>query len=82
MSTPPKTYEGIIIGAGLAGLTAGHKLRHLQIAILEKENRVGGRVFVEKYENFIYELGAVLPYSGQLLPFHLHSPQKEILPRE
>jgi monoamine oxidase len=37
----------VIIGAGLAGLVAGHELKRLghEPTILEAQNRVGGRVY-------------------------------------
>ena len=42
-----KHFDVIIVGAGLAGLTAGYNLKkkdkNLRILIVEAKNRVGGR---------------------------------------
>jgi monoamine oxidase len=40
-------YEALIVGAGMAGLYAGHRLRHSNVsfAILEADDHAGGRVF-------------------------------------
>lgn len=38
----------VIIGAGLAGLSAAWKTRHLDVLVLEKEDRVGGRLHSER----------------------------------
>ncbi|MGB4960913.1 MAG: FAD-dependent oxidoreductase, partial [Saprospiraceae bacterium] len=61
ISTKPKTV--IIIGAGLAGLAAGLKLKAdgVHVTILESRNRIGGRVFSNKpakANGKIIELGA------------------------
>jgi oxygen-dependent protoporphyrinogen oxidase len=41
-------YDAVIVGCGLAGLSAGWKTRHLNTLILEKEERVGGRLRSER----------------------------------
>lgn len=38
----------IIVGGGLAGLSAGWRLRHFDTMLLEAENRVGGRIRSER----------------------------------
>ncbi len=53
----------VIIGAGLAGLSAAYKLKNAgwQVTILEARDRVGGRVFsysLPQNKNLICELGA------------------------
>lgn len=60
-SKKPKNV--LIIGAGLAGLAAGYKLKKsgVGVTILEARNRVGGRVFsfpVNDADGQIIELGA------------------------
>ncbi len=56
-----KTYGVIIIGAGMAGLEAAHQL-HLKgidnVIILEKNDRIGGRVWSVDYNGTCIEKGA------------------------
>jgi monoamine oxidase len=49
----------IIIGAGVAGLAAGQRLRQLghDVLILEAQGRIGGRILTD-YSNGALELGA------------------------
>ena len=56
-----KTYDVIIIGAGVSGLEAAHQL-HLKgidnVVILEKNDRIGGRVWSVDYNGTCIEKGA------------------------
>lgn len=50
----------IIIGGGTAGLAAAYTLKknNIPVLILEKEEKAGGRIFGETYNNFILDMGA------------------------
>lgn len=50
----------VIVGAGIAGLSLGLELlkKHFRVTILEKENRIGGRIWSKKFQKFSYESGA------------------------
>ena len=53
-------YDVIIIGGGLAGLSASKILNSEAVLLLEKSNVVGGRVKTVNYQNkYYYDLGAV-----------------------
>lgn len=41
-------YDAVIVGGGLAGLSAAHRLRHRSIVLLEKDTRFGGRIRSER----------------------------------
>ena len=56
----PKAKSVIIIGAGLAGLSAAYKLkqRNIDCIVLESRPRIGGRVFSHKMDSdLVVELG-------------------------
>ncbi len=53
-------YEAVIVGAGIAGLTAGWTLRDRKILVLEATNRVGGRMRSEPRGPYWLNLGAHL----------------------
>lgn len=67
------SYDVVVIGAGLSGLRAAYDLKDYNILVLEKENRAGGRVFSRKRNGISYDLGAVLAYDKNLLPFEFVS---------
>ncbi|MFC1858673.1 flavin monoamine oxidase family protein [Thermodesulfobacteriota bacterium] len=60
----PPVYDVVIVGGGLAGMTAAYYLKEYNIKILEKRNRVGGRAFSRRYKEFTYACGA--EYLGKL----------------
>jgi monoamine oxidase len=66
----PRRDEGgppvLIIGAGIAGLTAGYRLRQagIPIRILEAQNRIGGRMY--SLRNFFAD-GQVCELGGELI---------------
>lgn len=50
----------IVIGAGVAGLTAASELTRMgkNVLVLEARDRLGGRIFSQKVKHEIYDLGA------------------------
>lgn len=52
----------LVVGAGLAGLTAAHELQtqDVEVTVLEARDRVGGRVWSHQFEN-----GAVVELGGE-----------------
>jgi monoamine oxidase len=50
-------YDTVIIGAGIAGLTAAYMLRDKNILLLEQENRFGGRILTEKVNEATNNIG-------------------------
>ena len=53
-------YEAVIVGAGIAGLTAAWALRDRKILLLEAADRVGGRLRSEPRGPYWLNLGAHL----------------------
>ena len=51
--------SAIVIGAGLAGLSAGYRLKQagFDVAVLEKRDRVGGRVLTIRRDGFVIDSG-------------------------
>lgn len=54
-----KEYDIVIIGAGLTGLTAGFYItkQGKTVAIVEKQNRIGGQIQTFEQDGFIFEKG-------------------------
>ncbi len=62
----------VVVGGGIAGLTAAHALRDLDLVVLEAADRAGGRIFSEpRGENWLnfgaHVFGGESSVSGQLL---------------
>jgi monoamine oxidase len=55
-----KTWDVIVIGAGVAGLTAAQQLqaRGAKVLVLEARKRIGGRVWTDMRLGFALEIGA------------------------
>ncbi|MBF0299004.1 MAG: protoporphyrinogen oxidase [Oligoflexia bacterium] len=60
-NSPSKHYHNIILGAGISGLTTAFYLqksnKDQNFIILEKNDRVGGRVFTDTFNNNLVEHG-------------------------
>lgn len=54
-------YDVLIIGAGCAGLSAANQLKDHKYLVLEKEDRIGGRVNSINIHGSIAETGALFP---------------------
>jgi protoporphyrinogen oxidase len=50
-------FDAIIVGGGIAGMTAAYVLREQNIKVLEKRSQVGGRAYSGKYKGFTYARG-------------------------
>ncbi|MCP4630820.1 MAG: FAD-dependent oxidoreductase [bacterium] len=61
-------FDCIVIGAGLAGLSAAYELRNHDILVLEKDERAGGRVLTRTKNGVSYDLGAVFAIHQKDLP--------------
>nr|XP_054753462.1 lysine-specific histone demethylase 1A-like [Lytechinus pictus] len=64
LQPPPQksSYKVIIIGSGIAGLTAGRQLQTfgIDVILLEARDRVGGRVTTYRKNNYVADLGAMV----------------------
>ncbi len=61
--------EVVIIGGGIAGLTAAYRLRKqgLNPLIIESTNRLGGRIYTKSIGNQSFELGATWIFKDEML---------------
>ena len=53
-------FDTIVVGAGVAGLTAARLLARdgRRVAVLEARDRVGGRVWTDRTDGLVTDLGA------------------------
>jgi len=87
-----ESYDVIIIGAGISGLTAAYTLKdQLAVRVIEKENRIGGASKRGNWKGINYSLGAAdtgqtyqIEYKGKKFDFlskifkELKIPWKEV----
>lgn len=57
----------VIVGAGLAGMTAAYELRDLDVMVLEAEPRVGGRTLSGMHGEYWYNSGAQFVWDRRTL---------------
>lgn len=64
----PERRDVVIVGAGVAGLTAAHRLRDLHPLVLEASDRAGGRVCSVQRDDLALSVGAhMFPAPGSLV---------------
>lgn len=59
-----RTAEIVIIGGGMAGLSAAYFLREKDWLLLEKENHFGGNAYEEDYQGQVFSTGAAYDFRG------------------
>lgn len=55
---PERDLEVVVVGAGIAGLAAAWRLRHREVVVLERADRVGGRIWSEPRGDYWLNFGA------------------------
>ncbi len=66
--------EVIVVGAGLAGLSAAYALRDKDIIVLEQKTNAGGRVLTREKMGVSYEIGAVFAIEPAFFPTGIAPP--------
>ena len=59
MSAPGNSARVVVIGGGITGLTAAHRLvaDGVEVTVLERERRLGGKILTERHDGFVLEAG-------------------------
>src|SRR5271170_2499817 len=66
-----RTSHVIVVGAGIAGLAAAYRLHKagLRVTVLEKDDRVGGRMTTDRIDGMVIDRGAqILSSAYSVLP--------------
>jgi protoporphyrinogen/coproporphyrinogen III oxidase len=67
MSSKASNPEVVIVGAGLAGMTAAYQLRDRDVVVLEARDRVGGRTLSGEHDGYWYNSGAQFVWDSRTL---------------
>jgi protoporphyrinogen oxidase len=67
MAEHDETFEVVILGGGLAGISAAYELRDRSIAVLESLDRVGGRTYSGGDDQAWFNIGAQLVSSERVM---------------
>ena len=71
-------WDIVIVGGGIAGLSAAYTVKDYRVLLLEKEDRLGGRIKTLKYGDIHYDVGAPFISNIWRIPFTL-SPKEEVI---
>ncbi len=66
-------YDTVVVGGGISGIKTAYELREKKIILLEKEERLGGRIWTKNINGTNYEIGALFGYTSSLLPENFNS---------
>ncbi|MHA1270173.1 MAG: FAD-dependent oxidoreductase [Candidatus Helarchaeota archaeon] len=69
-----ETYDVVIVGGGLSGLSAAFHLNNYSVLLLEKEDRLGGRINTIFVNNTPIDLGAIFQIPQLPFPFEFDKP--------